>query len=132
MHVSGTPAGPADGLRVTQQVGSTIIAQAAGVPTLPWSGSGVAISFDECDGVIPPDAYDAACIHSLDEALSCCARIGYPVMLKASWGGGGKGIRKVTARSCDAVDPGHTAHVMRSVGQLFGAFGVLLSCALTS
>ena len=31
------------------------------------------------------------------EALDCCARIGYPCMLKASWGGGGKGIRKVRA-----------------------------------
>jgi len=39
------------------QVGSTILAQAAGVPTLPWSGSGVAISFEECNGNIPPDLY---------------------------------------------------------------------------
>ena len=38
-----------------------------------------------------------ACIHSLEEALVSCKRIGYPVMLKASWGGGGKGIRKARA-----------------------------------
>lgn len=36
-----------------------------------------------------------ACIHNLEEALVSCKRIGYPIMLKASWGGGGKGIRKV-------------------------------------
>lgn len=35
------------------QVGSTIIAQAAGVPTLPWSGSGVAVDYAACGGVIP-------------------------------------------------------------------------------
>jgi len=69
------------------------------VPTLPWSGSQVAISFEDCGGVIPADAYDRACIHSLDEALACCAAIGYPIMLKASWGGGGKGIRKVPGSS---------------------------------
>ena len=35
-----------------------------------------------------------ACIHNVDQALECCNKIGYPIMLKASWGGGGKGIRK--------------------------------------
>jgi hypothetical protein len=43
---------------VAPQIGSTILAQAAGVPTLPWSGSGVAVAFDECRGVIPEDVYD--------------------------------------------------------------------------
>lgn len=28
-----------------------------------------------------------------------CQAIGYPIMLKASWGGGGKGIRKVGAET---------------------------------
>jgi hypothetical protein len=40
------------------QIGSTILAQAAGVPTLAWSGSGVAISFEECHGDIPTDIYN--------------------------------------------------------------------------
>ena len=78
------------------KIGSTILAQSAGVPTLPWSGSGVTMDYAACPGgVIPPDVYDRACIHSLGEALQACARIGYPIMLKASQGGGGKGIRKV-------------------------------------
>ena len=47
---------------------------AAGVPVIPGS-----------DGEV----------HTADEALEIAERIGYPVMLKASAGGGGKGIRKV-------------------------------------
>ncbi|WP_170237676.1 acetyl-CoA carboxylase biotin carboxylase subunit [Streptococcus hyovaginalis] len=47
---------------------------AAGVPVIPGS-----------DGEV----------HRADEALEIAGRIGYPVMLKASAGGGGKGIRKV-------------------------------------
>lgn len=34
-------------------------------------------------------------VHSSEEALEVAEKIGYPVMLKASAGGGGKGIRKV-------------------------------------
>ena len=34
-----------------------------------------------------------ACLTSLADAIACAERIGYPVMLKASEGGGGKGIR---------------------------------------
>ena len=46
----------------------------AGVPVIPGS-----------DGVVP----------SLDKAYELCREIGYPVMLKASAGGGGRGIRLV-------------------------------------
>ena len=35
-----------------------------------------------------------ACLFSVADALRCAQRIGFPVMLKASEGGGGKGIRK--------------------------------------
>jgi hypothetical protein len=47
--------------RPAPQIGSTILAQAAGVPTLAWSGSGVAVSFEECHGNIPKDIYDKVC-----------------------------------------------------------------------
>lgn len=46
----------------------------AGVPVVPGS-----------DGVVP----------TIEEAKSICAEIGYPVMVKASAGGGGRGIRLV-------------------------------------
>ena len=40
------------------KIGSTILAQAAGVPTIPWSGTGVELDFASCGGVIPPDTYN--------------------------------------------------------------------------
>jgi len=40
------------------KIGSTILAQAAGVPTIPWSGTGVELDFATCGGVIPPDIYN--------------------------------------------------------------------------
>ena len=53
----GPPAAPMAALG--DKIGSTILAQAANVPTIPWSGSGVAINFASCSGVIPPEVYDA-------------------------------------------------------------------------
>ena len=39
-----------------------------------------------------------ACLFSVADALRCAERIGFPVMLKASEGGGGKGIRKSSSK----------------------------------
>ncbi|GAB3866574.1 biotin carboxylase N-terminal domain-containing protein [Nocardioides maradonensis] len=57
------------------KIGSKRIAEKVGVPVAPWSNG-------------PVD--------TLEEALAAAERIGYPMMLKASAGGGGRGIRKVT------------------------------------
>lgn len=77
------------------KIGSSLIAQAAGVPTLPWSGSHVKISSESCLESIPEDIYRQACVYTTEEAVASCQVVGYPAMIKASWGGGGKGIRKV-------------------------------------
>jgi acetyl-CoA carboxylase / biotin carboxylase 1 len=82
------------------KIGSTIIAQSAGVPCIAWSGSGVTLDLtNRAEGVsIPADVYARACVGSLEEALQAGDTIGYPLMVKASEGGGGKGIRRVASR----------------------------------
>lgn len=45
--------------------------------------------------IIPDDIYREACVYTTEEAIASCQVVGYPAMIKASWGGGGKGIRKV-------------------------------------
>ncbi|XP_011006151.1 PREDICTED: acetyl-CoA carboxylase 1-like [Populus euphratica] len=77
------------------KIGSSLIAQAADVPTLPWSGSHVKISAESCLVIIPDEIYREACVYTTEEAIASCQVVGYPAMIKASWGGGGKGIRKV-------------------------------------
>ena len=42
---------------------------------------------------MPIDDFNKACIFSEEEAVEAAKQVGYPVMLKASEGGGGKGIR---------------------------------------
>ena len=74
------------------KIGSNLVAQKAGVSTMPWNGDGLTADLDE-NGNIPFEQFDAACIHTEQEAIDAANKIGYPVMLKASEGGGGKGIR---------------------------------------
>lgn len=74
------------------KVSANILAQTAEVPSIPWSGDGI-ISKLNSEGVIPQDDFNAACIFNVEEAAERATKVGYPVMIKASEGGGGKGIR---------------------------------------
>ncbi|XP_072244094.1 acetyl-CoA carboxylase isoform X2 [Leuresthes tenuis] len=83
------------------KVASSIVAQSADIPTLPWSGSGLRMEWAEEDQrrakliSVPPEVYKKGCVHDVDDGLAGAEQIGYPVVIKASEGGGGKGIRKV-------------------------------------
>jgi acetyl/propionyl-CoA carboxylase alpha subunit/acetyl-CoA carboxylase carboxyltransferase component len=61
--------------KLGDKIGAKLIAEEVGVPVAPWSRGPV---------------------HDLDAALSAAEHIGYPLMLKATAGGGGRGIRVVT------------------------------------
>ncbi|WP_440088719.1 ATP-binding protein [Streptosporangium sp. LJ11] len=60
--------------RLGDKIGSKLIAEEVGVPVAPWSRGPV---------------------ETLEEAKAAAERIGYPLMLKATAGGGGRGIRMV-------------------------------------
>jgi len=85
------------------KISSMIVAESAEVPQIPWSGSGLTIDTDTCrnvaDGslVVPREVYLQGCVTTAAEGLASAEKIGFPVMIKASEGGGGKGIRKVTS-----------------------------------
>lgn len=77
------------------KIGSTIIAQSAGVPCIAWNGGDVKANYNQDTGTLPDEAFDEASIHSATEACEAAEKIGFPIMIKASEGGGGKGIRRV-------------------------------------
>lgn len=78
------------------KIGSKLLAEEVGVPVAPWSKGGV---------------------DTLADALAAADRIGYPLMLKATAGGGGRGIRKVT--SADEL----TDAYQRTADEALRAFG---------
>jgi len=63
--------------RLGDKIGAKLIAEEVGVPVAPWSRGEVA---------------------TLQDALRIGDEIGYPLMLKATAGGGGRGIRMITSR----------------------------------
>ncbi|KAM4616339.1 acetyl-CoA carboxylase 2 isoform 2-T2 [Polymixia lowei] len=109
------------------KVASSIVAQSADIPTLPWSGSGLRVDWGEDDQrlgtviSVPPEVYAHGCVRDVDDGLAGAERIGYPVVIKASEGGGGKGIRKVESaeefpnffRQVQAEVPGSPIFIMQ-------------------
>lgn len=71
------------------KVSARTIAEGAGVPVVPASG------------VLPADE---------KQTLAAARKVGFPLMLKASWGGGGRGMRVVEEESelIKAVDSGRS------------------------
>jgi biotin carboxylase len=83
------------------KIASSIVAQSLNIPTLKWSGSGVTIDVSahaldvETGELVSEEMYQKCCINDASAGVKIAQGIGYPVMIKASEGGGGKGIRKV-------------------------------------
>ncbi|KYN07737.1 Acetyl-CoA carboxylase 1 [Cyphomyrmex costatus] len=77
------------------KIASSIVAQTADVPTLPWSGSELTAQYSGKKIKISSELFKKGCVATVEECLAAANKIGFPVMVKASEGGGGKGIRKV-------------------------------------
>jgi acetyl/propionyl-CoA carboxylase alpha subunit len=83
--------------RLADKITSKRLAERAGVPVAAWSG---------------------AAVETLDEARDHAARLGYPLMIKATAGGGGRGIRKVhTAEELETAFESARSEARKSFGE---------------
>lgn len=108
-RVGVTFVGPsAEAMRMLgDKIGAKLIAEEVGVPVAPWSRGAV---------------------ETLEAALAAAAEIGYPLMLKATAGGGGRGIRVVTneAELADAYE-----RTSQEAARAFGSGVVFLERLIT-
>ncbi|MCI2419945.1 ATP-grasp domain-containing protein [Saccharopolyspora sp. K220] len=93
--------------RLGNKIGAKLLAEQVGVPVAPWSRGPMS---------------------DLDAALRAAERIGYPLMLKASAGGGGRGIRVVT--SAAELAEAHARTVLEAE-RAFGSDEVFLERLVT-
>ena len=93
--------------KLGDKIGAKLIAEEVGVPVAPWSRGAV---------------------EDLDAAVRAAGEIGYPLMLKATAGGGGRGIRVVTdeAELADAYE-----RTSQEAARAFGSGVVFLERLVT-
>ncbi|KAK3114646.1 acetyl-coenzyme-A carboxylase, partial [Teratosphaeriaceae sp. CCFEE 6253] len=109
------------------KISSTIVAQHAKVPCIPWSGTGVDQVLVGENGIVTveDEVYAKGCVTSVAEGLEAAKKIGFPIMVKASEGGGGKGIRMVQQeedfekryKEAASEIPGSPIFIMKLAGQ---------------
>ncbi|CAE7222177.1 ACC2, partial [Symbiodinium necroappetens] len=89
--------GPPSGVMAAlgDKIAANILAQTAKVPSIPWSGDGLTCTLTD-EGTVPDEVFNKAMVRTVDEAVERAEKVGFPIMVKASEGGGGKGIRKAT------------------------------------
>ncbi|KAJ8978777.1 hypothetical protein NQ317_015501 [Molorchus minor] len=68
------------------KIASSLVAQTAEVPTLPWSGSGLTAQYSGKKIKITSELFAKGCVNTADEGLAAAHKIGFPVMIKASEG----------------------------------------------
>ncbi|WP_063014184.1 ATP-binding protein [Nocardia kruczakiae] len=93
--------------KLGDKIGAKLIAEEVGVPVAPWSRGAV---------------------ETLDAAIAAAGDIGYPLMLKATAGGGGRGIRVITneAELVDAYE-----RTSQEAARAFGSGVVFLERLVT-
>ncbi|MCY9787150.1 ATP-grasp domain-containing protein [Nocardiopsis sp. EMB25] len=93
--------------KLGDKIGAKLIAEEVGVPVAPWSRGAV---------------------ETLDAALASASEIGYPLMLKATAGGGGRGIRVINheAELADAYE-----RTSQEAARAFGSGVVFLERLVT-